>query len=138
MEMTVTFPGGMRVDAACRDFVIRTDQPAEAGGEASAPTPFEHFVASLATCAGVYALVFLRRRGIPTDDVRLEVRTRDDPETGLLADVTLRVLLPEGFPSKYRQAVASAVDGCTVKRHLADPPLVRTEVVIAAPAAPAV
>jgi ribosomal protein S12 methylthiotransferase accessory factor len=133
--MTVTFPGGLRVDATCGDFVIRTDQPADEGGDGSAPAPFDYFVAALATCAGFYVLSFLRTRGLPAADARLEVHTSRDDETGMLTDVTLRVVLPAGFPDRYRAVIAKAVDHCSVKRHLGASPIVRTEVAILAPAA---
>ena len=71
MEILVTFPGGMRVDAQAGAHLIRTDQPASAGGDASAPAPFDLFLASLATCAGYYVLAFCRARGIPTDGLAL-------------------------------------------------------------------
>ena len=50
-EMTVTFPGGRRVNASYGDFEIATDQSPDHGGDASAPEPFDLFLASLATCA---------------------------------------------------------------------------------------
>ncbi len=51
----VGFPGGKRVDAIIDDRLIQTDQRAENGGEGSAPEPFELFLASIATCAGIFA-----------------------------------------------------------------------------------
>jgi putative redox protein len=130
MEMTVTFPGGSRVDAAFGDFVIRTDQPKRRGGEGTAPAPFDHFIASLATCAGLYVLDFLKRRDLPVDDVRLTVRTLTDRERGMLDSVTIHVSLPGSFPEKYRQAIVRAVDLCSVKRHLFEPPRFETVVEI--------
>ena len=43
MDMIVTFPGGVRVDAQFGPHTIRTDQPLQGGGEGSAPTPFALF-----------------------------------------------------------------------------------------------
>ena len=53
MEMRVTFPGGKKVNAEWNGFVVPTDQPIANGGEETAPTPFEYFLASLASCAGI-------------------------------------------------------------------------------------
>jgi len=75
MEMEITFPGGARVDATFGPYIVRTDQPPQAGGEGSAPTPFATFLASLATCAGIYVLEFCRQRGLPTAGIRLIQRT---------------------------------------------------------------
>ncbi len=56
MEMVIDFPGGQRVDAHFGGFTVSTDQGRESGGEASAPTPFDTFLAALGTCAGIYVL----------------------------------------------------------------------------------
>jgi ribosomal protein S12 methylthiotransferase accessory factor len=39
MEMKITFPGNLKVDAACKGFTVRTDQPVSGGGDGSAPGP---------------------------------------------------------------------------------------------------
>ena len=56
MEMIVDFPGGARVDAHFGPYTVATDQPTMGGGTGSAPTPFAVFLASIATCAGIYVL----------------------------------------------------------------------------------
>jgi ribosomal protein S12 methylthiotransferase accessory factor len=125
MEMTITFPGGKRVDAQAGPFTIRTDQPASAGGEGSAPEPFTLFQASLATCAGIYVLGYCQARGIPTDGVRLVQRSEQDAKTGLLTSVELVIELPPGFPEEHRAPVARAAAACKVKKTLAAPPEIR-------------
>jgi putative redox protein len=47
MEMIIDFPGGSRVDARFGPFTVATDQPPAA----TAPSPFEVFLASIGTCA---------------------------------------------------------------------------------------
>ena len=68
--MTVGFPGGKRVDASYGGFEIRTDQCVDSGGEGSAPEPYDYFLASLATCAGIYVLGFCQKRDIPYEGRR--------------------------------------------------------------------
>ena len=134
MDILVTFPGGKRVDARLGDVIIRTDQPPELGGEASAPAPFDLFLASLATCAGIYALAFCQARKLPTAGLALTQRHELDPETKLPRLVRLELQLPDGFPEMYRAAIVRAVEGCKVKKTVAAPP--RFEVVALPPAAP--
>ena len=64
MDMKVYFPGGKRVYADYGEFTIETDQPARGGGDDSAPAPFDLFLASIGTCAGIFALGFMQQRGI--------------------------------------------------------------------------
>jgi len=123
MDMEVYFPGNKRVFARYKGFVIETDQPQQEGGDGSAPSPFDLFVTSLGTCAGFYVLRFLQERGLPTEGAGVILRQERDPQTKLVARISLEIKLPEGFPEKYREAVIRAVDTCTVKRHLERPPL---------------
>lgn len=122
MDIEVSFPGGKRVDAAFDGFVVATDQPASGGGEGSAPAPYDVFLASIATCAGIYALGFCQARGLPTDGLRLVQRHVFDPVTHLVSEVQLEMTLPDGFPEKYRTAIQRAVEGCKVKKTLAAAP----------------
>jgi ribosomal protein S12 methylthiotransferase accessory factor len=126
MDMRIVFPGGMRVNAEIEDRVIATDQPARDGGEHAAPTPFDHFVASIGTCVGFYALKFFRRRSLSTDGLELTLSTVADPQRHMISEVIIKLELPADFPERYRTAVARAVDQCTVKKHLAQPPRITT------------
>ena len=122
MEISVRFPGGKKVDAHVGGQVIHTDQSAAHGGEGSAPEPFELFLASLATCAGVYVLGFCQARNIPTDGISLVQHAVFDPETRRLQSVKIELGLPPDFPPRYRDAVRRAADTCKVKKTLLDPP----------------
>lgn len=124
MDIKVLFPGGKRVDAVVGTHVIRTDQPVSAGGADSAPAPFELFLASLASCAGIYILGFCQARGISTEGLELVQRHAVDPATKLLDAVTLELVLPRGFPERYREAIVRAAEGCKVKKTLAHAPTI--------------
>jgi putative redox protein len=128
--MKITFPGGLAVNAEFKGFTVTTDQGVDHGGGGTAPEPFDLFLASLGTCAGLFALRFCQQREIATDGLGLTLTTEKDPEWKRLALVRLEIELPEGFPEKYREALIRAVDQCTVKRHIVAPP--RFEVVTVA------
>jgi putative redox protein len=125
MEMKITFPGGNKVNAEFNGRTIATDQPLAAGGEGTAPTPFDYFLASLGTCAGIYVLSFCQQRQIATEGLALTQRmefstTKDGKER--LAKVAIDICLPPGFPEKYRNAIVKTAELCTVKKVLMDPP----------------
>ena len=73
--MDIHFAGGLEVEALHKGFRIQTDQPIEAGGSGSAPTPFDLFLASIGTCAGLYALKFCRQRNLDTEGPALKLTT---------------------------------------------------------------
>lgn len=120
--ISVTFPAGLKVDAEYRGFIIRTDQPVYAGGEGSAPAPFDLFLASLATCAGFYVLVFCQERQILTERLSLTMSTEKNPDTKMIEKISIAINLPPEFPEKYKKAVIRAADTCAVKAHLFRPP----------------
>jgi ribosomal protein S12 methylthiotransferase accessory factor len=128
-EITVGFPGNKKVYAEYKGFTIQTDQTREAGGEGSAPSPFDLFLASLATCGGIYVVDFCRNRGIPLDGIKFTQSMTRDPETKMVNEVAIRIELPKGFPDKYKDGLLRAVDLCTVKRHILNPPKFTLEAV---------
>jgi len=127
MEMRIRFPGNKKVSAEFDDFTVLTDQPKEAGGDGAAPAPFDLFLASIGTCAGIFVLSFCQKRNLPTAGLEIVQTTERDEEKHLVTKVRLEIRVPAGFPEKYRDSLASAASLCTVKRHLNAPP--RFEVV---------
>ena len=122
MDMDVYFPGGKKVYADYAGYTIETDQPAPAG-EGSAPTPFDLFIASIGTCAGIFALGFMQQRDIDPSEARIKLRTHADPQDpSHIAKIDIELTTPPGFPDKYRDAIIKSMDFCKVKKHLADPP----------------
>jgi len=122
MEMQISFPGGVAVQADYRGFQVLSDQPESAGGDNSAPSPFDLFLVSLGNCAGFFALRFCQQRELNTDGLALTLASERNPETKRLDKVSIRIRLPEGFPEKYRQAIIKATDQCAVKKAILDPP----------------
>jgi len=121
-NVTVSFPGGVVVEASYKGHSIRTDQPIDAGGGDSAMSPFDLLFASIATCMGFYALRFCQQRSLPTEGLRLTLDPIRDEESKRVALVRVSLELPLGFPEKYRAAIERAVDHCAVKRHILEPP----------------
>lgn len=122
MEMIIDFPGGAKVDAHFGSYTVSTDQPPAGGGEGSEPTPFEIFLASIGTCAGIFVLAFCRKRGIATDGVRIVQRTRPDLVTGLVEKIEIEIQVPPSFPKEYYSALIRSAELCKVKKTLEQPP----------------
>ncbi|HPW17340.1 MAG TPA: OsmC family protein [Candidatus Aminicenantes bacterium] len=127
-ELKVVFGGNYKIDVAYKGHVVRTDQPVRDGGDGTAPSPFDLFLASLAACAGYYALAFCRERKLPTDGLGVTMTTERGEASKMIDKVTIAIDLPAGFPEKYRFAITKAVDHCTVKAHVMRAP--RFEIVV--------
>jgi putative redox protein len=125
MDIDVLFPGGKRVDARFGDFVVRTDQPPQLGGEGSAVAPFDLFLASLATCAGIYVLGFCQARQLSTEGLAMRMAIAEvDPATKLPTRIRLELTLPPSFPEHLRAAVVRAAESCKVKKVIAAQPVI--------------
>lgn len=122
MDIEVYFEEGAKVNARMGKHMVKTDQKEYGGGEDSAPAPFDYFLISLATCAGIYVKVFCEKRGIDPSMIQIRQTHLNDPQTRKLTGIDLEIVLPEGFPEKYREAVIKAADQCAVKRLLKNPP----------------
>lgn len=122
MNMEIYFPGNKQVYADYRGFTIKTDQPVMAGGDNSAPAPFDLFLASIGTCAGIYVLSFCQQRNIPTENIRLIQELERDPANHLIKKIKIDIQLPADFPEQYKAAVIRSAGLCAVKKHLDQPP----------------
>lgn len=130
MEMIIDFPGGQKVDAHFRGHTVQTDQPTED----SAPMPFEIFLASIGTCAGIYVLGFCQQRGLSTEGIRIVQRNSANPANGMMDKIDLEIQVPPSFPQQYHAALIRSAELCKVKKTLENPPTfdVQTKVVEAA------
>lgn len=126
MEMLIDFPGGLKVDAHFRGHTIETDQPPAD----SAPMPFELFLASIGTCAGIYVLGFCKQRDLPTDGIRIIQRNHANPATGMMDNIELEIQVPPTFPEQYHAALIRSAELCKVKKTLEHPPTFDVKTVV--------
>ena len=120
-RVDVTAVSGESYEAVVRGHRIVVDQPADAGGDDSAPTPVELFVASLATCVAYYAGRYLTQPGRvtrPSEDTHGGIFRRGSLVPDRRADrpssATHRAR-PEGQRTPQRQPVAGGEEtrpGC--------------------------
>ena len=121
--MEITFEGGKVVSAQSHGHIIRTDQPLDNGGGNTAPTPFDLFLASIGTCAGIYVKSFCDNRGIPAEGIKIIQSYEWNKETGLPVQIKLDIKLPAGFPEKYKASLIHVAELCKVKKTIANPPV---------------
>ena len=114
-DMEIVFPGETRVDAWLAGVHIPT------GGE-DEPSPFDLFLASIGTCAGIKVLRFCQERHIPTTGLNITQRMFYNPDRNMIRKIELIIDLPLNFPMKYYNAVIHVANTCGVKKHLAEPP----------------
>jgi putative redox protein len=122
MQMDISFPGGKKVNSTYKGFSVETDQPKDEGGDGTAPEPYDLFLASIGTCAGVYVVYFCDERGLDSKGIKMTLEFDRNEKKHLIEAVRIHIDLPPGFPAKYKKAVMKTAGLCTVKRNIIDPP----------------
>src|SRR6266540_5083244 len=84
--LTVTHLYGDAFEIEVRGHHLTVDQPVDAGGADLGPTPTELFAASLAACVGFYAVRFLRRHGLRSEEHTSELQSHHDLVCRLLLE----------------------------------------------------
>ena len=126
--LNVTFPAasGWTPSAEASRAHRPVDRP---GGEGSAPSPFDLFLASIATCAGFYVKGYCDTRALSTEGLELRhARQAQSRDANGCLRLALDIRLPEGFPERHRDGVRRAADLCAVKKHLQHPPAFKIRV----------
>jgi putative redox protein len=108
----VTHDGGVRFAAQIRSHRIIVDQPAAAGGEDAGPMPIELLGAALGTCVALYVKQFLHSRGLPYDQMRVEVEQFRTQNPNRIDEFVVHVQLPEALPPGYHELLERVARGC--------------------------
>ena len=121
-RIEVSFPGGKRVDARIGHMIVPTDQSFENGGTGTAAEPFQLFLASIATCVGIYVLEFCLAREISMEGMILSLSYDMDEKNQVCKRLNIDLTLPAGFPEEYKKPVVRVMDICSVKKYILNAP----------------
>ena len=121
LRVEVSYLGRDRLRIEARGHELFVDQPVEDGGDDTASTPTELFVASLAACIGFYAERFLRRHGLSTDGLRVACDYRWAQNPHRVGEIDVTIDAPGLTPGK-RDAFERVIERCTVHNSLLMPP----------------
>ena len=122
MEIRVNFLNNLRLEAKFDDFTITTDQSIRYKGDATAPSPFDYFLASSALCAAYFVKVYCLSRGIRTDDIQVSQNNIIDPENRYNQTFQIQVELPSSISERDRAGILRSIDRCTVKKVIQQTP----------------
>jgi uncharacterized OsmC-like protein len=109
-----------RIDV--RGHQLTVDQPVEVGGEDTAPTPTELFIAGLASCVAFYARRYLARHDLPTEGLAVDAAYELGSRPGRVTAVDLELHLPAGVPESRREPLLAVASHCTVHNTLTSAP----------------
>lgn len=121
MDAKIEYLGGARFSASVRGHSVISDQPFESGGSDSAMSPPELLLASLGTCAGYYAVEYLRARQLPVDGLKLTVTADKGSQPARFSNFCVTVSVG-GIEKRHVEGLLRAVKACMVHHTLQHQP----------------
>jgi LmbE family N-acetylglucosaminyl deacetylase/uncharacterized OsmC-like protein len=120
--LRVEHRGGDQFDINVRGHVVRVDQAVKDGGDDTAPTPTELFIASLASCVAFYARRYLARHNLPTEGLAVEATFEMGARPARVSGIDIRLIIPDGVPAERLDPLLAVATHCTVHNTLATTP----------------
>ncbi len=124
-RLRVDYESGDKFQIAVRQHSIRVDQPTFDGGDDTAPTPTDLFIASLAACVAYYVRRFLSRHGHQVEGLAVISEVDFAPHPHRVGAIDLRVEVPGELSPEQRASLLAVASRCTVHNSLRQPPAVR-------------
>ena len=128
MEVSVEHLGGVQFEIKAREHTIACDQPSENGGYDEGMTPPELLLASLGSCAGFYAAMYLKKRKLSAEGTRVRVTAEKAKAPPRLEDFRITVEVPTEFNAEQKRGIEEAVHECLIHNTLLIPPKMSLEV----------
>ena len=117
MNARIRHLDGVRFEVEARGHRIVCDQPLENGGKDLGMTPPELLLASLGTCAGYYALQYLRTRSLSTEGLAVQVSAEKETSPARLA--RFRIEVETGaLSARHQEGLLRAVHSCLIHNTL--------------------
>lgn len=124
-SITVSHVAGDRFAIELGEHTLMVDQPLQDGGEGTAPSPTELFVASLASCVAHYARRYLARHQLPTEGLTVRADYQIGTGPARVSAVQVAVTVSPEVPPARREALLAVASHCTVHNSLTHPPAVQ-------------
>jgi uncharacterized OsmC-like protein len=131
MKATVSYLDGVKFNVSIRGHNVLCDQPVENKGDDAGIAPPEFLLASLATCAGYYALEYLRTRSLPTEGLSVQVHADKLKQPARLGNFRIEVSTPPLEP-RHEEGVLRAVKSCLIHNTLLAAPAI--DIIVNTPA----
>jgi putative redox protein len=109
--------GAFRHSVHVRDHLLSVDEPLDAGGDDTAPSPQELLAVSLASCTAITMEMYATRKGWDLGHVEVDVEYTP-AERGCPTKFELVLRLPENVPEEQVERLRVIATKCPVHRTL--------------------
>ena len=134
IEVSVTHLGAVQFEIKAREHTVVCDQPEENGGFNEGMTPPELMLASLGSCAGFYAVDYLKRQKLAADGLKVKVTAAKAKNPARLDSFKIEVDVPAELGAEQLKGMEDAIHRCLIHNTLMNPPMIALEVKTAAAA----
>jgi uncharacterized OsmC-like protein len=124
MQIRIEHLNNTKFAATVRGHRLLCDQPASNGGADEGPTPPEFLLASLGTCAGFYAAMYMKKQGLKSS-LGVSVVAEKVAAPARLGKFRIEIEAP-GVPPEHEAGLLRSVNACLIKNTLAQPPEIET------------
>jgi putative redox protein len=131
-EVLVDHLGEVQFEVKAGNNTIICDQPIENGGFDEGMTPPELLLASLGTCAGYYAVQYMKARNLPMEGLHIRTTADKAKAPARLTDFRIEIECPSVTEQRHREGIARAVHACLIHNTLLNPPRIDVEVKVPA------
>ncbi len=129
-RITAELTSGTRVTLSNGRHTWRADEPPDAGGDDTGPTPYDMLTGALAACTLITLALYCRHKKIPLKSVSAtyehgrvhadDCQECEEPKKGLIDRMTSRVRIAGDFDDAQRKRLAQIVERCPVHKTLAN------------------
>lgn len=116
--MTVSQEKNKRFKIEIRNHAIYSDMHKEDGGEDSAMSPSELFMASLAACVGMIIHTYCTKHNLKSEGISVSAVPTMDKDPIRIKNIAIDIELPEDFPENRRDAVLKVAKMCPIHNTL--------------------
>jgi putative redox protein len=108
--------GAMRHHIHIGDHVIAVDESVATGGENNGPTPHDLYDAALGACKALTVLWYAKRKGIPVEDIQVDVERDDSQERAGIYCLDAKLKLGGNLSDAQRQELLNVAGKCPVHK----------------------
>jgi len=127
MEAVARFKSGLKFEVEARGHVMVSDQPLDNGGADGGMTPPEMLLGALASCAGFYAVQYLKARSLPHAGLNVKVTAEKAAQPARLGSFKIEIETPP-LDARHQEGVMRAAKACLIHNTLLGNPKIETEI----------
>ena len=128
MQVLIEHLGAVQFEIKARQHTIACDQPLENGGFDEGMTPPELLLASLGSCAGFYAAMYLRKHKLADQGTRVKVSAEKLKDPARMGNFHIELDVPAALSQEHRNGLEQAVQHCLIHNTLLHPPAMTIEI----------